>query len=218
MTTIPPSLQIVVPILGMHRSGTSLATRLLNLLGLDLGGPLQPPGPDNPTGFWEHRLFQNFNIQMLKSIGFNGDGFGSEFDLYKAFSVLETTPVGPDTLAYLQEALSNQFTGPCWGYKDPRTVLNYPVWQQVLNELGYRDIRPVIVSRSRSVHAILATSRRCAHVIRPQGMPLEATLLNIWRAYTRILLQQMDPDQCLVLIQEDPPIQNYPRTNCRMAT
>ena len=112
--------------------------------------------------------------------------------------------MGPDTLAYLQEALSNQFTGPCWGYKDPRTVLNYPVWQQVLNELGYRDIRPVIVSRSPA--ACMQSLRRrgdAAHVLRPQGMPLEATLLNIWRAYTRILLQQMDLEQCLVLRQED---------------
>ena len=62
MNPVPVGEQIVVPILGMHRSGTSLCTRLANLLGMELGEPLQPAGPDNPKGFWENRLFQNLNV------------------------------------------------------------------------------------------------------------------------------------------------------------
>ena len=41
-------------VLGMHRSGTSALTRVLNLLGASLGDDLMPPGDDNPLGFWEH--------------------------------------------------------------------------------------------------------------------------------------------------------------------
>ena len=40
-------------ILGMHRSGTSLITKAVQVAGVDLGDNLLPPGPDNPTGFWE---------------------------------------------------------------------------------------------------------------------------------------------------------------------
>ena len=40
--------------LGMHRSGTSAFTRVLNLHGVALGENLMPAGPDNPSGFWEH--------------------------------------------------------------------------------------------------------------------------------------------------------------------
>ena len=39
-------------VLGMHRSGTSMFTRALNLLGMELGQPLMAPQPDNPKGFW----------------------------------------------------------------------------------------------------------------------------------------------------------------------
>ena len=39
-------------VLGMHRSGTSALTRVLNLLGADLPATLAPPADDNETGFW----------------------------------------------------------------------------------------------------------------------------------------------------------------------
>ena len=47
----------VVCVLGMHRSGTSLVARVLNLLGLDLGPAehLMRPGAANPAGHWESR-------------------------------------------------------------------------------------------------------------------------------------------------------------------
>lgn len=38
---------------GMHRSGTSALTRILNLLGTELGNDLLPPHADNPHGYWE---------------------------------------------------------------------------------------------------------------------------------------------------------------------
>ena len=62
---------MVVPILGMHRSGTSLTTRLLNLLGLHLGDDLQAAADDNQAGFWEHRFFQMINMQFLEGFGLN---------------------------------------------------------------------------------------------------------------------------------------------------
>ena len=44
-----------VLILGMHRSGTSALTRVLNLLGVELGSELMAAAEDNnETGFWEH--------------------------------------------------------------------------------------------------------------------------------------------------------------------
>jgi hypothetical protein len=46
---------VALLVLGMHRSGTSALTRVLNLLGVALGDDLMPPGPDNPLGFWEHQ-------------------------------------------------------------------------------------------------------------------------------------------------------------------
>jgi len=53
------SNQQAIIILGMHRSGTSALTRVLNLLGMELGQPLLPPHPTNETGFWEHATVVN---------------------------------------------------------------------------------------------------------------------------------------------------------------
>ena len=44
----------IVILLGMHRSGTSLAMSMLNALGVECGEALIPAGPGNPAGFWEH--------------------------------------------------------------------------------------------------------------------------------------------------------------------
>ena len=38
---------------GMHRSGTSALTRVLNLLGAELPSDLMPAASTNPTGPWE---------------------------------------------------------------------------------------------------------------------------------------------------------------------
>jgi len=46
--------QDVICILGMHRSGTSLLTRVLNLLGVELGAGdvfTMEPAADNPKGY-----------------------------------------------------------------------------------------------------------------------------------------------------------------------
>ena len=67
-TTVSPHAQRgTVCIAGMHRSGTSLVARLLNLTGVYLGPEerMIPPKPDNPTGFWENLDFVHLNDQIL---------------------------------------------------------------------------------------------------------------------------------------------------------
>src|SRR5688572_33259510 len=66
---LPPAL--VICTLGMHRSGTSLVSRTLNLLGVQLGSDerLLPPNEENPKGYWEQRSFVNLNDEMLERFG-----------------------------------------------------------------------------------------------------------------------------------------------------
>src|SRR3989337_2456670 len=63
----------VVCIAGMHRSGTSLIARMLNLCGLYLGSEddLLSAAPDNPEGFWENRQFLNINDNILFALNGN---------------------------------------------------------------------------------------------------------------------------------------------------
>ena len=57
-------------VVGMHRSGTSAVTRLLNLLGTDLPRDLMPPlEGDNALGFWEGREISEAHDALLEAAG-----------------------------------------------------------------------------------------------------------------------------------------------------
>ena len=61
----------IVCTLGMHRSGTSLVSRVLNVLGVYLGPEehLMRPSSDNPTGHWESRPIKEINDEILSILG-----------------------------------------------------------------------------------------------------------------------------------------------------
>jgi len=63
------SEQTIVCVLGMHRSGTSLVARVLNVLGLDLGPEdhLMRFSEDNPAGHWESRPIKEINDETLRA-------------------------------------------------------------------------------------------------------------------------------------------------------
>src|SRR5438874_1070820 len=65
----------IVCILGMHRSGTSLLTRMLNLMGVHLGPEqlLMQPNSSNPKGYWEHDGIVSLNDEILARLGGSWD-------------------------------------------------------------------------------------------------------------------------------------------------
>src|SRR5262245_13262787 len=71
--TGPDSARAGLPICiaGMHRSGTSLFARLLNLGGVYLGrdDELLAGGPSNPDGHWEHEGLMQVNEELLAECG-----------------------------------------------------------------------------------------------------------------------------------------------------
>src|SRR5687768_10874208 len=58
-------------VLGMHRSGTSAATRLVNLLGVPtcIDEDLSPTKADNPRGHWESESLTALNERLLDALG-----------------------------------------------------------------------------------------------------------------------------------------------------
>jgi hypothetical protein len=118
----------------MHRSGTSAITRTLNLCGVYLGPPqhLLGPAPDNPKGFWEHRGVVELNDQILSRLGggaLEPPRFVPEWQLALA-------------LKDLQERARNLFeqdfsAAGLWGWKDPRTCLTLPFWQNLVPRMSY---------------------------------------------------------------------------------
>jgi hypothetical protein len=118
--------QRVLVITGMHRSGTSLVTGLLQQAGLDIGQTLLPGNPGNPDGHFEDTEFYNFQEQLLRDRG---------LDMFVTRPV-DFTPTQAETerAARLIDARAGR---PLWGWKDPRTSLFLDFWEQLLPQAGY---------------------------------------------------------------------------------
>lgn len=131
----------VILVLGMHRSGTSALTRVLNLLGISLGSELLRPQDDNSKGFWEHSRAVDIHEKLLRALGRN-------------WHDVREMPVGwlehPAAVLAVEEisALLNeelQVSG-MWAVKDPRMCRLAPLWLRALQQQG-RQARAVLVVR-----------------------------------------------------------------------
>ncbi len=139
----------VVPILGMHRSGTSLVARVVNLLGLSLGAEenLMPAKPDNPSGFWENLSVTAFNDDLLAELGGRWDEPPIPPDGW------EESPRLDPWRRQARTIVERDFEGvgrAAW--KDPRLSILLPFWTTVVdvNE-GVIVVRePTAVARSLS--------------------------------------------------------------------
>ena len=112
-------------ILGMHRSGTSMLSRVCNLLGAELGPDIMPPGPDNPSGFWEHRGIVELNDRLLADLGLAWD------DPLPLPEGWQSRPETRHTQERLREVLRHDFgNAPLPAVKDPRICRLVPLWQE----------------------------------------------------------------------------------------
>ncbi|MDH3442826.1 MAG: glycosyltransferase, partial [Deltaproteobacteria bacterium] len=131
----------------MHRSGTSVVSRLLNLHGVYLGPQDQfmKPADDNPRGFWENKRITDLNDEILARLG----GSWHEPPLFR--DRWETSPDLADLRQRARALLQEHFSSEkIWGWKDPRTCLTLPFWNRLLPPIQYVfSLRnPVDVARS----------------------------------------------------------------------
>jgi len=141
----------IVVVLGMHRSGTSVITRGLEVIGINLGDHLLSPAADNRKGFWEDVDINALNIDLLRVVGHDWHTL---------------TPVLPDELASpavgefklrAVEILRNKLsTTNCFGLKDPRIPRLLPFWQDVFAHLQVRVSYVIACRNPMSVARSLA--------------------------------------------------------------
>src|ERR1019366_10375983 len=149
-TPPPPVLAQTVLVLGMHRSGTSALSRVLNLMGMDLGQDLMPPAPDNnETGFWEHRVLQWINQRTFESLGREWDSILPLPDRWWDQPQIE------GFRSELRQVIQNEFAKRAlWGLKDPRICFMLPLWEPLLREMNFQPQcvlifrNPIEVARS----------------------------------------------------------------------
>jgi FkbM family methyltransferase len=118
-------------VVGMHRSGTSLLSRVLSDLGVHMGGDLSINH--------ESLFFQKLNVKVFDELGRRWD------NPPEVKSLLENETYTENIVSFFKRNLSKahfkQFLHPfrdlealendgigAWGWKDPRNVYTLPVW------------------------------------------------------------------------------------------
>jgi hypothetical protein len=123
-----------VCVLGMGRSGTSLTTRVLNLLGVDLGPEegLIGGSPSNSRGYWERHAILELNDVVLRAMG--GD-YANPPQLEPGW---QRSPVLGILMQRARDLVDDCFAGrDLWGFKEPRTCFTLAFWRDVLPEMRY---------------------------------------------------------------------------------
>lgn len=158
-------------ILGMHRSGTSMVSRALNLLGVYIGenDKLIKPGQYNPEGFWEHKQITKTQQKLLETIGASWD---QETPLPEQWSETKETNEFKNQILTLVE---KDFSGnKLWGWKDPRTSILLPIWHDIFKRLKIETSYIIVVRNPLDVAASLYSRNRIS----------KRKALNMWTLYT----------------------------------
>lgn len=144
----------VIVVLGMHRSGTSLCTRLLNSLGVELGAPLMAPNRYNPDGYQEHMAIFECHEALLQTRGARWDTFWTV--RARSDATLQGVPAW-EIRDRLKGIVTEQLAsaGGQWAFKDPRTLRFLPLWKGIFTELGLEPIWLLTVRDPRAVSASL---------------------------------------------------------------
>ena len=131
-----------VLVVGMHRSGTSAVTRVLNYLGCALPNHLSGMGHDNERGFWESPAVRDLNERILKSAG-------TEWDDWVAFDPSwYESPRANEFRGNARTVLEDEFgESPTFVLKDPRICRLLPLWIDAVRCFG---AEPLIVSPVRN--------------------------------------------------------------------
>jgi hypothetical protein len=168
-------LSIVV--LGMHRSGTSCVTRMINSCGASVGVEVVPANFSNKLGHWEALEGLEINDLILDLSG--GDW--------------AHPPPALRTDAYLRSRMRSfiaklHHTGTAV-WKDPRAVLTFPAWKPFL-----RNYRIVAVYR----HPLSVAKSLQAR----DAFDLERGL-QLWASYNERLLEICEKEQDVQWIDFD---------------
>lgn len=138
-------------VLGMHRSGTSILTRIISLLGAALPATLMPADFKNETGYWESLRVCDALEQVLKAAG-------SSWRDWRPFDPKwHQSPAAAPSVAALKEALVSEFgQAPLLVLKDPRICRLVPMFSDILRELGIEPCAVIVVRHPTEVVESLA--------------------------------------------------------------
>ena len=179
----------ILLIAGVHRSGTSLACRLLEELGVDFGENLLPGIEGiNDDGFWEDIEFVDINEHLLNNLD------SSWFSIQKFPELWFDSP----KIESVFSRAIDWFTvfskdKPLIALKDPRVCRLMPFWGKVFEHFNL-DVKYLYVSRSPSEVARSLRKR--------DGFSLSIGYL-IWVVYVSDFFKYINGQRVSMITYED---------------
>lgn len=138
----PKKRRCCVIVAGMHRSGTSALTRVINLLGADISTKLLPAKADNDRGFWEPTNIVNIHDRLLVELG---SAWHDPMPLREGWLASSAAQRAKRSLA---DEINRDFhSSEVFVVKDPRVPRFLPLWLELLDEM---EVEPVIVITVRN--------------------------------------------------------------------
>lgn len=159
----------------MHRSGTSVTTRIINLLGAELGDNLIPASIGNEHGHWESRAVQGLHNRMLAQLGsdiyspvnFPSEWFGSA--------------AAQAWIGCMQDLVAEEYaTSAFFVLKDPRIALFLPLWREAMHQSSI-DARFVLPFRRPD--AVAASLERREGRLQSGNVLPHAQGVAVWLRY-----------------------------------
>ena len=142
--------QRAVLVLGAGRSGTSIITRAVQAVGVDLGNDFKPPSRKNPTGFFEDAALLKLSKRLRRTLGLRPDSLLLlDDEIWTSPSVM---PFYEEFATTINERFGD---APIWGFKYARTMRLLPFWERLFVSMNILPsyvmaIRnPLSVARSR---------------------------------------------------------------------
>lgn len=143
--------------LGMHRSGTSACTRVLNLLGCALSDNLLGAVEGNESGHWEPFEVVTLNDKILESAGSSHDDWGPLNAAWRQ------SAIRAQMVSRAREIITDHTNiGPLFAIKDPRICRLADVWLEAATDAGVDPLvllmlrNPVEVASSLEARDLMA--------------------------------------------------------------
>jgi hypothetical protein len=214
----------VVVVLGMHRSGTSAMTRILNLMGADISSNLLLGRDDNnQLGFWESQdVFLTLDEMLLEATG-------EAWDSSAAFPrVWLSSPRAKEYQDRLLSSLAADFErSQLFVLKDPRICRLVPFWLDIFERF---DTDPYFVLPLRNplevAHSLktrdgihlsrsyliwlrhILDSERDTRGLRRSFTTYEALLAD-WRAVMHRSFKELELPEPLLTLEREAEVDNY---------
>lgn len=160
---VPAQPERILCVLGMHRSGTSCLTGLLEEAGVCLG-ERHTWNPHNLKGNRENQQIVDINDAVLAASHCAWDS-----------PPAAELPWSQADVEAARELISRYADQPLFGFKDPRTLLVLSGWQRLFPQMQFVGIFRHPLAVAQSLH-------------NRSGMPIDQGL-SLWAHYNRRLLR-----------------------------